>query len=65
LFGATALPIIVAVTTIGREHGLITSGISSALIGAGMLSVLLFPLLALRRLRRPETVDPKLRAPKG
>ncbi|UKA51702.1 cation:proton antiporter [Arthrobacter sp. FW305-123] len=54
LLGATALPIIVAVTTIGREHGLITSGISSALIGAGMLSVLLFPLLALRRLRRTE-----------
>ncbi|BCW58781.1 cation:proton antiporter [Arthrobacter sp. StoSoilB20] len=52
LFGATGLPIIVAVTTIGREHGFITSGFSSALVGAGMLSVLLFPLLALRELQR-------------
>ena len=65
LFGATALPIIVAVTTIGREHGLITTGISSALIGAGMLSVLLFPLLALRRLRRPEGLTDGLRPPKA
>ena len=65
LFGATALPIIVAVTTIGREHGLITTGISSALIGAGMLSVLLFPLLALRRLRRPEALTAGLRPPKA
>ncbi|MFW0772962.1 cation:proton antiporter [Paenarthrobacter nitroguajacolicus] len=63
LFGATGLPIIVAVTTIGREHGLITSGTSSALIGAGMLSVLLFPLLALRQLRRAEAADPTLLAP--
>ncbi|MDR6987431.1 Kef-type K+ transport system membrane component KefB [Paenarthrobacter nitroguajacolicus] len=55
LFGATGLPIIVAVTTIGREHGFITSGMSSALVGAGMLSVLLFPLLALRQLQRKES----------
>jgi Kef-type K+ transport system membrane component KefB len=49
LFGATGLPIIVAVTAIGRDEGLISSGIASALVGAGMLSVLLFPLLALRQ----------------
>jgi Kef-type K+ transport system membrane component KefB len=52
LFGATGLPIIVAVTAIGQDHGFITSGIASALIGAGMLSVLLFPLLALRQLEQ-------------
>jgi Kef-type K+ transport system membrane component KefB len=52
LFGATGLPIIVAVTAIGRNEGLISSAISSALVGAGMLSVLLFPLLALRQLQR-------------
>ncbi|SDW58112.1 transporter, CPA2 family (TC 2.A.37) [Arthrobacter sp. cf158] len=52
LFGATGLPIIVAVTAIGQDHGFITSGIASALVGAGMLSVLLFPLLALRQLQR-------------
>lgn len=54
LFGATGLPIIVAVTGIGRDEGLITSGTASALVGAGMLSVLLFPLLALRQ-RQPRT----------
>ncbi len=63
--GATALPIIVAVTTIGREHGFISSGISSALVGAGMLSVLLFPLLALRALGRTETADRTLLPPKA
>ncbi|MFE4196734.1 cation:proton antiporter [Paenarthrobacter sp. NPDC056912] len=52
LFGATGLPIIVAVTAIGQDQGLITSGISAALVGAGMLSVLLFPLLALRQHQR-------------
>lgn len=49
LFGATGLPIIVAVTAIGRNEDLITNAISSALVGAGMLSVLIFPLLALRQ----------------
>jgi Kef-type K+ transport system membrane component KefB len=47
LFGATGLPIIVAVTAIGVEVGDITSGTAAALVGAGMLSVLLFPLVAL------------------
>lgn len=52
LFGATGLPIIVAVTAIGQERGLLPSGIATALIGAGMLSVLLFPMLALIHRRR-------------
>ncbi|HEX7202684.1 MAG TPA: hypothetical protein VF249_07930, partial [Arthrobacter sp.] len=62
LFGATGLPIIVAVTAIGRNEGLISSGIASALVGAGMLSVLLFPLLALRQQHR--TPPARLRGPK-
>ena len=44
---ATALPIIVAVTAIGVDQGDLTSGTAAALVGAGMLSVLLFPLIAL------------------
>ncbi|MFJ4229276.1 cation:proton antiporter [Paenarthrobacter nicotinovorans] len=55
LFGATGLPVIVAVTGIGRDQDLISSGIASALVGAGMLSVLLFPLLALRQLQGAAT----------
>jgi Kef-type K+ transport system membrane component KefB len=47
LYGSTALPIIVAVTAIGVDQGDLTSGTAAALVGAGMLSVLLFPLIAL------------------
>lgn len=47
LFGATGLPIIVAVTGIGVDTGAMDSGTAAALVGAGMLSVLIFPLIAL------------------
>jgi len=47
LFTATGLPIIVAVTGIGIATGDLAAGTAAALVGAGMLSVLLFPLLAL------------------
>jgi Kef-type K+ transport system membrane component KefB len=48
LLSATGLPIIVAVTRIGTESGMLPDGVASALVGAGMLSVLVFPVLALR-----------------
>lgn len=47
LLGATGLPIIVAVTGIGVDQGMIESGLASVLVGAGMLSVLLFPLIGI------------------
>nr|WP_206687000.1 cation:proton antiporter [Microbacterium invictum] len=47
LLGATGLPIIVAVTAIGVDEGLLSSAAASVLVGAGMLSVLLFPLIAM------------------
>lgn len=47
LFGATALPIIVAVTGIGVDQGDLSTATATALVGAGLLSVLVFPLLAL------------------
>lgn len=52
LFGATGLPIIVAVTAIGVDSGALASGTAAALVGAGMLSVLLFPFLGLALHRR-------------
>jgi len=52
LFSATGLPIIVAVTAIGVGAGDLLPGPAAALVGAGMLSVLLFPLLALGQHRR-------------
>ena len=62
LFGATGLPIIVAVTAIGVDASELDTGTAAALVGAGMLSVLLFPLIALairgtRRRSRRRTVD--------
>jgi Kef-type K+ transport system membrane component KefB len=49
---ATSLPFIVAATAIGMELGLIDAAASAALIGAGLLSVLIFPLVGLVLLRR-------------
>ena len=54
LMQATSLPFIVAATAIGSELGLIDAAGSAALIGAGLLSVLLFPLGGLLLLRRAE-----------
>ncbi|AMB58253.1 cation:proton antiporter [Microterricola viridarii] len=60
LFGATGLPIIVAVTAIGVDTGALDTGTSAALVAAGMLSVLLFPLtgLALRKRSSDYTARP-------
>ncbi len=51
LLQATSLTFILAATQIGMELGLITSAISSALIAAGLLSVIIYPLIALTLLR--------------
>jgi Kef-type K+ transport system membrane component KefB len=54
LLQATSLPFIVAATAIGLELGLVDPAESAALIGAGLLSVLIFPLLGLTLLRSDE-----------
>ena len=46
LYGATGLPIIVAVTELGVTTGVLPSWLASLLVVAGAMSVLLFPLLA-------------------
>lgn len=48
---ATSLPFIVAATAIGLELGLVDAAESAALIGAGLLSVLAFPVAGLALLR--------------
>jgi len=53
LMQSTSLPFIVAATAIGQELGLIDAAGSAALIGAGLLSVLCFPLVGLLLLRGP------------
>jgi len=47
LLAATGLPLIVAITQIALETDRITSTNAAALVGAGMLSVLIYPSLAL------------------
>src|SRR3954447_6579734 len=51
LMQAPSLPFIVAATAIGLELGLIDAAGSAALIGAGLLSVVIFPATALGLLR--------------
>jgi Kef-type K+ transport system membrane component KefB len=54
LLQATSLPFIVAASMIGLELGLLDAATSAGLIAAGLLSVLIFPLVALTILRRAE-----------
>jgi Kef-type K+ transport system membrane component KefB len=56
LLVATGLPIIVAVTTLEVQAGVMKPDNAAALVGAGALSVLVFPLIADRL--RPEAPDP-------
>lgn len=61
LYVATALPIIVAVTGIEVSAGIMKPEVGAALVGAGALSVLIFPLVAQflgpRKSSQPERSD--------
>jgi len=46
LFAATGLPLIVAIVDIGTQRGAIANDVGASLVGAGMISVLAFPLIA-------------------
>jgi Kef-type K+ transport system membrane component KefB len=61
LFQATSLSFIIVATQIGDELGLITSETSTALVGAGVLSVVLFPALALGQIDRDPSRPPGCR----
>jgi Kef-type K+ transport system membrane component KefB len=56
-FGATGLPLIVAIVGIGTDRGAIATDIGASLVGAGMISVLLFPLLATAGLASPSSTQ--------
>jgi Kef-type K+ transport system membrane component KefB len=55
LLASTQLPLVVAITTIGLQSGDMRASTAAALVGAAVLTVLIFPTLALRVLGR---VDP-------
>ncbi len=55
LLQATSLPFIVAAAQIGMELGLLSTAIGAAMVAAGLVSVLLFPLAAVTLLRPAST----------
>ena len=65
LLTATGLPIIIAVSGIGVERGELTSSLAASLVGAGIITVLLFPLLGLLAHSRTPATDPAATEPVG
>ena len=65
LLQATSLPFIVAASMIGVELGVIGEATSAALIGAGLLSVVVFPLLAATVIGAGASADEPARHPAG
>jgi|SRR5215471_83366 len=49
---ATSLPLLIALATIGEQDGVMLPATAASLIGAGVLSVLVFPLIAVTLHRR-------------
>jgi Kef-type K+ transport system membrane component KefB len=52
LFSAAGLPLIIAITEIGTEVGVMATEEAVSLVGAGMLSVLAYPIIGLALRRR-------------
>jgi Kef-type K+ transport system membrane component KefB len=53
-YSATALPLVVAITTVAVEDGHMRPSTAAALLGAAIISTIVFPFLG-RALRRPQT----------
>ena len=47
-FSSTALPLVVAITTIAVDQGHMRTSTSAALVGAAIMSTMIFPLIALK-----------------
>ena len=58
LLSATQLPLVVAITTIGVDTGHMRSSTAAALVGAGVLSVLIYPALGINALRGARSSHP-------
>ena len=59
LYSATQLPLVVAITAIAVTAGRMRSSTAAALVGAGMLSVLIFPMIASALRRSSSEVTPE------
>lgn len=58
LFTATTLPLVIAITAIGTANHALDSSTAAAMVGGAMLSVLLFPFLALLGRRADPALEP-------
>jgi hypothetical protein len=68
LVTSTALPLLVALAEIGRRNGTMLAENAAALVGAGVLTVLVFPAVAVALRRRdaaPGDVPGAARGPEG
>jgi Kef-type K+ transport system membrane component KefB len=63
VYSATELPLVVAITTLAVEAGHMRSSTAAGLVGAAILSTLIFPLLAARIRRGGEPVAGPIEAP--
>jgi hypothetical protein len=66
LLQATSLPFLVTAVAIGLELGEFTPETGAALVSAGLLSVIVFPIVSLGLLRKgPGATEPATEAPPG
>jgi Kef-type K+ transport system membrane component KefB len=65
ILSSTALPLVVVITTIGVDEHKMKPQNASALVAAGMLSVLIFPILGLRPFRATADATPEEDAVRG
>jgi Kef-type K+ transport system membrane component KefB len=56
-FSATELPLVVAITTVATETGHMKSSTAAGLVGAAIISALVYPLIGLRLRRGDEPVE--------
>ncbi|HKZ15044.1 MAG TPA: cation:proton antiporter [Solirubrobacterales bacterium] len=63
-YSATELPLVVAITTLATETGHMRSSTAAGLVGAAMLSTLVFPFVGLA-LRRHEEADREIHVDEG
>jgi Kef-type K+ transport system membrane component KefB len=63
VYSATELPLVVAITTLAIEEGHMRPSTAAALVGAAILSTLIFPLFAARIRRGGEPVGGPIEAP--
>lgn len=59
-YSATELPLVVAITGLAVEAGHMKTSTAAGLVGAAMLSTLVFPFVGLALRKRSEIVEPAL-----